>query len=394
MQYDFTSIIPRNHMGAIKWDSVEPKNVLGQVNVPLSVADMEFKTCPQIIDAIKKAADFGVFGYTYLPPTYQESVVSWMEKRHGWHIKPSWIEQTWGVVMALYHAIRAYSQEGDEIIIQTPVYYPFFSSVRDTGRTLVESPLVIRDGRYQMDFEDLRSKAKTARLMILCSPHNPAGRVWTREELTTLGDICLENDVLLISDEIHFDLVHPPHKHTVYATLGEIYADNSIVCTSPAKTFNLAGMPMSNIIISNPELKKKFQQSCRSAGIEFYSYFGYAACEAAYLHGEEWLEELLQVVRDNYRVFKDFMAEHFPEITVYDMEGTYLAWFDCRSLGLGNRQLELFLTQEASLYLNQGYVFGKTGSEFLRINLACPTSVIRDSLTRFYAAAKRCQVIE
>ncbi len=380
-------------MGAIKWDSISQQSVMGQVNVPLSVADMEFKACPHIITAIKKAADFGVFGYTYLPPAYTASVADWMEKRHGWSIQPEWIEQTWGVVLALYHAIRAYSQEGDEVIIQTPVYYPFFSAVKDTGRTLVESPLKIVHGRYEMDFEDLRKKAKTARLMILCSPHNPVGRVWTEEELKTLGDICLANDVLLISDEIHFDLIHGPHKHTVYATLGEAYAENSIVCTSPNKTFNLAGMPMSNIIISNPDLRKKFQEASRTAGTEFYSYFGYAACEAGYTLGEEWLEEMLGVVWHNYQVFKSFMAEHFPDVFVHDMQGTYLAWFDCSTFGLGNRQLELFLKKEAALYLNQGYVFGKTGSQFLRINLACPTSVIENALDRLYAAAKRCEII-
>jgi putative C-S lyase len=393
MNYDFTSIIPRNQMGAIKWDSMSKQSVMDQVNVPLSVADMEFKTCSNIITAIKKAADFGVFGYTYLPPTYTTSVVDWMEKRHGWSIQPEWIEQTWGVVMALYHAIRAYSQEGDEVIIQTPVYYPFFSAVKDTGRVLVESPLQIVQGRYEMDFEDLKEKAKTARLMILCSPHNPVGRVWTEEELRTLGDICLANDVLLISDEIHSDLIHGTHKHTVYAKLGEAYAENSIVCTSPNKTFNLAGMPMSNIIISNPDLRKKFQDASRMAGTEFYGYFGYAACEAGYTLGEKWLEEMLSVVWHNYQVFKSFMAEHFPEVIVHDMQGTYLAWFDCSSFGLGNRQLELFLKEEASLYLNQGYVFGKTGSQFLRINLACPTSVIENALDRLYAAAKRCEII-
>lgn len=386
MKYDFTTVVSRKNTGAMKWDEMETSMGDKPDVVPLSVADMEFKACPEIVEGIKAAADKGIFGYTYCPPGYMDSVVRWMDSRHGWKIEPEWVEQTWGVILALYNAIRAFTDEGDGIIIQTPVYYPFFGAISDNRRRIIENPLKMVDGRYEMDYDDLRKKAKDAKMMILCSPHNPVGRVWTKEELYEAGTICRENQLIVISDEIHFDIIMPGYEHTVFADVSPEFADYCMVCTSPSKTFNLAGLNLANIIIKNPEMMEKYKKACLESATDYNSFFGYAACAAGYTEGSGWLGQMIDTVYSNYRVLKEFMKENFPEVYVFNLEGTYLAWLDCRCFGMEPKEMERFMTDKAWLFLDQGYMFGSQGEGFARINLACPESVLKEALQRLKKA--------
>ena len=380
MKYDFETFRLRRGVSALKWDMIgdQPDDV-----VPLSVADMELLSPPQIINAMKETAEYGMYGYSWWDEKYGKAVQHWMKTRHNWEIDPSWIVQTNGVVPALHAAVRAYTQPGDNVLLITPVYYPFYRAVQRNKRNIVESPLKLEDGRYQIDFEDLEAKARQCKMLILCSPHNPVARVWTEEELRRIGDICLENNVLVVSDEIHFDLVMPGYKHTVYATLGEKYAQNCLVCTAPSKTFSLAAMSMSNIIIPNKELREAFDVEVNTSGCYTYNIFGLRATEVGYTECADWVDELLEHIHGNYLYFKNFMAEHFPAVKVFDLEGTYLCWFDCRCFGLKGEALEKVMKEEAKLYLDDGYIFGEAGDGFERINLACSRKVLENSLERF-----------
>lgn len=383
MKYDFQTVVSRKNTGAMKWEESVTSTGFRPEVVPLSVADMEFKACPEIVQGIKDAADTGVFGYTYNPPGFMDALVNWMKNRHDWEIKPEWVEQTWGVILALYNCIRSYSEEGDKVIIQTPVYYPFFDAIRDTGRELVESPLKLVDGHYEMDYEDFAEKAKDAKMVLFCSPHNPVGRVWTREELERFAEICIENDLIVVADEIHFDIIMPEYKHVAMGTVSEKLNERLVVCTSPSKTFNLAGLNLANIIIQNPEMMEKYKYTCLHSATDYNNFFGYAACTAGYAKGEAWLDQMIATVESNYKVFKEFMNKNFPKVKVFDLEGTYLCWFDCKCFGLTGKELERKLVDEAWLFLDHGYVFGETGEGFERINLACPESVLTDALERF-----------
>lgn len=380
MKYDFETFHLRRGVSAIKWDSIGQQ---ADDVVPLSVADMELMSPPQIIKAVTEAAEYGMYGYSWWDEKYGKAVQHWMKTRHDWEIDPSWIIQTNGVVPALYAAVRAYTQPGDNVLMITPVYYPFYRAVLRNERKIVESPLKLEDGHYHIDFEDLAEKAKQCKMLILCSPHNPVSRVWTEEELRRIGDICLENNVLVVSDEIHFDLVMPGYKHTVYATLGEKYAQNCLVCTAPSKTFSLAAMGMSNIIIPNKELREAFDFQVNVSGCYTYNVFGLRATEVGYTQCADWVDELLEHIHGNYLYFKDFMAQNFPAVKVFDLEGTYLCWFDCRCFGLKGEELEKVLKEEAKLFLDDGYIFGEAGDGFERINLACSRKVLENSLERF-----------
>ena len=389
MKYDFQTFHLRRGIEAIKWDSIgnQPDDV-----VPLSVADMELLSPPQIISALKETAEFGMWGYTWWGERYGKAVQHWMRTRHNWEIDPAWIVQTNGVVQGLYAAVRCFTQPGDNVLIQPPVYYPFRRSIELNGRKTIENPLKLVDGRYEIDFDDFAEKAKQAKMFILCNPHNPVGRVWTPEELRRMGDICLENNVLVVSDDIHFDLIMPGYKHTVYATLGEKYAQNCIMLTAPSKTFSLAALCVANAIIPNKELHQRFYDEVNVSGCYTYSIFGVRALEVGYTECADWVDELLQHIHGNYLYVKNYMAENFPQIKVFDLEGTYLCWFDCRCFGLDEKALEKKMVEEAKLYLDEGYLFGKEGAGFERINLACPRSVLEKSLARFgeaFAAYKQ-----
>ncbi|MDR0670455.1 MAG: PatB family C-S lyase [Treponema sp.] len=388
--YDFTSRIDRSGVGSDKWDEMKKRNpAVGGDIVPLSVADMEFKMAPEIVGGLKECLDTLVLGYTGPTERYYEAVRLWMKNRHSWDIEDQWLVNSNGVVAALYNCVKAFAAPGQGVIVMPPVYYPFFMAIERNKRALVANRLLKRNGRYEIDFDDLEAKASDPnnKLLLFCSPHNPVGRVWEREELKKLGDICLRHDVKIVSDEVHFDLVMPGFSHTVLASLGEEYARNTITCTAPSKTFNLAGMRSSNIIIPDGELRRKYlEEICRGMSRPALNILGYRACEIAYTRCGAWLGELITVIDNNRKTVEEFMARRIPAIRVFPLEGTYLQWWDCRDLGMDYRELEHFMVNKARLFLDEGYVFGEEGRGYERINLACPAPVLEAALERLERA--------
>ncbi len=390
MRYDFDTIIDRRNTGSSKWD-MSPLPVRRAGVPPLSVADMEFMPAPEIQDALIEAAR-QIPGYTLPDTAYLDAVAGWMKRRHGWEIDPNWVCPANGVVAALSVAVRAFTEPNDAVVIQPPVYYPFHSVVEKNGRKLLENPLVKAEDGYRMDFEQLErlcARAET-KMMILCSPHNPVGRVWTREELARLGTICAANGVLVVSDEIHFDILLPGQTHTVFSTLPGML-EKSIVCTSPSKTFNLAGLQCANILIADENLRARFKRRRALDGLSGVPAFGRAACIAAYTRGEKWADEMLRYVAENFAFLYDFAREKLPEISVEPAQGTYLAWMNCRGLDMRDDDaLESFCVNDALLALDPGYIFGKGGQQYLRWNLAVPRTVLQSALMRFeYAVHNR-----
>ncbi len=382
-KYDFDEVIDRRHTSSMKWDTNKDEGIL-----PLWVADMDFRSPRPVIDAVKEIAERGIYGYTFAPESYHEAVAEWLLKRHAMETRGEWIKFGPGVVPAINMLIRAFTETGDKVIIQRPVYYPFFISIDNNHRQILDNPLKYNDGQYEMDFEDLESKAADpqAKLLILCSPHNPVGRVWTKEELTRLGEICLRNGVIVISDEIHHDLIFRGNKHTAFATISEDFAQNSVTCTAPSKTFNLAGLQTSTIIIPNERLRARYSEVLESNFLRRPNIFGIAALDAAYRHGEEWLEELLDYLQGNLDFLTDFVERRMPQIKVVKPQGTYLVWMDFRELGMRGRQLEDFMLNRARLWLDEGYIFGSTGDGFERINIACPRATLTEALNRLSSA--------
>ena len=377
MKYDFNTIIERKNTSCIKYDPVsrgKPEDVL-----PLWVADMDFAAPPCVKDALVSRAQHGIFGYSEPDASYWTAVQNWFKNRFDWNTEKDWLCITPGVVNALYLAVRAFTKPGDAVLIQQPVYYPFFSSVQKTGRKLLVNELVYDDGSYTINFEDFENKIKNAKLFILCSPHNPVGRVWTREELFRMGEICLRYNVMVIADEIHQDIVFSPNKHCVFAALDNRFANITITCTAPSKTFNLAGLNHANIFISNEKLRSLFKQEYESCGLSQPNIMGLISCEAAYTDGAGWLDELISYLADNMSLLNNFLLTSFPKIKLVKPEGTYLAWLDCRELELTSRELDAAITHKAKLWLNDGPVFGKGGSGFQRMNAACPRSVLQNA---------------
>ncbi len=388
--YDFTTVVARSGMSSVKWEAMYRANPAVPAGIPpFSVADLDVKHAPEITEGLKAFLDEAVLGYTTPPTAFIEAVVGWMQRRHGWTVDPEWLVQTNGVVPAFFNAIRAYTEPGDGVIIQTPAYYPFYMAVERNRRRLVRNPLVLRDGHYRMDFAQLaRAAAEPGnKILLFCSPHNPTGRVWTPEELRRVADIVVENDLILISDEIHFDLILPGHQHTVMSTLGEAIAERTLVCTAPSKTFNLAGMQVSNIVIPNADLRVRFQAELEAIGHHFLTILGYKACELAYNRGEPWLAGLLALVRHNHERVKAFMAERMPEVTVFDLEGTYLQWMDFRALGKNAGELQSINEQQALVFFDEGIIFGEAeGAGFERMNLASPAWAVEQALERLACA--------
>lgn len=389
MKYDFTTLESRKNTGSIKWEQMYEwnPNVADNI-VPLSVADMELKPVPEVIEGLKKYLDKVILGYTAAYPSFLNSVISWIEKRHKYRVEKEWIVNTPGVVNAFYAAVNAFTNPGDGVIIFRPVYYPFSMAIEKNNRKIVNCPLIETDGYYTIDFEKLENLAKKAenKLIIFCSPHNPIGRVWKKDELKKLGEIAVKNNTIIVSDEIWCDIIMPGYKHFMMGRLGGEIEDNLILCTAPSKTFNLAGMATSNIIIKNKELRDKYSETLqvmRSASINI---LGYKACELAYTYGEEWLFELIKLIDTNQKIVKKFFDEKFPKIKARLIEGTYLQWIDFRALNLSNEELENFMHMEAEFFTDEGYIFGDEGSGYERINLAAPTWVIEDSLKRLEKA--------
>lgn len=380
---DFDRVINRYDTNCLKYDFAvqrgKPEGVL-----PLWVADMDFMTSSYVQEAIIKQAEHGIFGYSEVRERYFEVLKGWMKRHHDWEIKSEWLVKTPGIVFALAMAVKAFTNEGDAVLLQLPVYYPFSEVIEDNRRKLVSNTLKQdENGKYYIDFEDFEDKIvkEKIKLFFLCNPHNPVGRVFTKEELTRIGDICVKHHVIVVSDEIHADFVFKG-KHIVFADIKEEYKEISITCTSPSKTFNLAGFQISNIFIPNPEIRKKFEKEVAAAGYSQLGIMGLVACEAAYRDGEEWYNAMFEYVKANIEYTKEFFETRLPKIKMTDLEGTYLVWLDFRELGLTNEQLEKLIIKKAGLWLDSGAIFGESGLGFQRINVACPRSILKEALER------------
>ena len=382
MKYDFDEIIPRRHTNSYKWDGATDSDVL-----PLWVADMDFRTAPAVTEALKQRVEHGIFGYTRVPDEYYGAVTAWFKRRHGWDIRREWMIYTSGVVPAISAIIKALTAPGDKVLVQTPVYNCFFSSIRNNGCEVASSPLVYEDRTYRMDLEDLERKAsdEKTKVMLLCNPHNPAGRVWTREELTAVGEICIRHGVTVVSDEIHCELVYSGHRHIPFASISDDFLRHSVTCVSPSKAFNIAGLQIANIIAPDETMRRRIDKAININEVCDVNPFGVIATMAAYNEGEEWLGQLLDYLWQNYLFLVEFCRTQLPDFPVARLEGTYLAWMDCRALGIGSEELEQLLVGEAKLWLNAGTMYGAEGEGFMRWNLACPRSVLEQALARFKA---------
>ena len=380
---DFDRIIDRKNTRCLKYDFAVKRGMPEDV-LPLWVADMDFETSSYIEDALTERVKEGIFGYSEVETPYFEIVKNWMVKHHNWEPQEKWLIKTPGVVFALAMAVKAYTDPGDKVLLQQPVYYPFSEVITDNGREVVSNDLVLtEDGTYKIDFADFEQKiiVNGIKLFLLCSPHNPVGRVWTKEELEKIGDICVKHGVTVVSDEIHNDFIWKG-THTVFAGIKKEFADISVTCTSPSKTFNLASMLISNIFIPNQILRRKFRKEMDRAGISQLSVLGLVATEAAYAHGDEWYAAMKNYVRDNIAFARAYVEENLPGVRMIDTQGTYLIWLDFRQTGLTVEQLDHKIIYEAGLWLDSGKIFGKTGEGFERINVACPRAVLQEALDR------------
>ncbi len=380
MKYDFDTIVDRKGTNCLKYDFAQERGKEADV-LPLWVADMDFRTAPEILNQMQKVLNHGIFGYSEVKEDYFKVLSDWYLKHFNWKTENEWLVKTPGVVFAIAAAIRAFTNEGDSVLIQQPVYYPFAQTIIDNSRKLVNNPLKLINGHYEIDFEDFEEKIikNNVKLFVLCSPHNPVGRVWKKDELKRLGDICILHNVIVVSDEIHNDFVYKGNKHFVFSSLDEKYAQNSVICTAPSKTFNLAGLQVSNIFIVNKELREKFIKAVDATGYSQLNVFGLAAAKAAYEYGEEWLIELKDYIYQNLCFVRKFLKERLPEIKLIEPEGTYLIWLDFRDLKLTEKEREKLL-KEAKLWLDSGIMFGANGEGFERINIACPRKIIKQAL--------------
>jgi len=381
MEYNFDEIIERDNTASVKYDL--RKELFNKEDViPMWVADMDFKTPPFIIDAIKERASHEIFGYSIRPKSYFEAIKGWLKRRQNWDIDTNWISFSPGIVPAVNMAVMAFTNSGDKVIVQPPVYFPFFSAVKNNNRELVENPLKLKNNRYYIDFDDLEPKLESAKMIILSSPHNPGGSVWTKSELKKLGEMCVKHNVLIMSDEIHGDLVFKDHTFTPMASISKSIANYTVTFIAPSKTFNLAALATSSVIISNKELKEKFDKVVDTIHVGMGNVFGTVASEAAYTHGDGWLNELLEYLSDNLDFLDDYLKTKVPQIKMLRPEGTYLVWLDCSELDLNGKDLKDFMIEDAGLGFNDGRMFGTGGEGFMRMNIACPKQTVLDALIR------------
>lgn len=384
----FDTVIGRQNSGSTKWD--DATTLFGSKDVlPFWVADMDFAAPPAVTEALAARVEHGIFGYPSPHSYAYDAVAAWLENRHNWQANPDWMLSTPGVVTAITLAVQTFTNPNDKVIIQPPVYPPFFSSVASQGRTVLENPLIYVDGEYRIDFDDLAAKAKEAKMLILCSPHNPVGRVWSQSELTRLINICLENNVLILADEIHGDLVYSGHQYIPLASLETDNADKIITLTAPSKTFNIAGLYTSIAIIPDNKFRRQFSQVLQQLGINKSNVFGITALEAAYRHSGPWLDELLVYLEGNAQYLTEFIAANIPAIKVDKPQGTYLAWLDCRNLNLTQQELAKFFAHKAKVGLNDGATFGQQGNGFMRLNFGCPRPVLAEGLSRIAQAVNQ-----
>lgn len=386
MIYDFDKIVNRFNTNSIKWDQLN--EMYGNNDIlPMWIADMDFEVCYKIKDALLKRVNHGIFGYNFISNEYLNAVTNWMKRRHDWTIKNDWIRCTPGVVPALNFAINTISSPGDEIIIQTPVYFPFARSIKNNGRIVVENPLIYENNTYKMDLADLESKiTNKTRAIILCNPHNPVGRVWTKKELTELGNICLKHNVFVLSDEIHSDIIYKGNKQIPFASISDDFAQNSITCTSPSKTFNIAGLQVSNIIIPNERIRNLFTIEKEKFSIEKPNILGCVALIEAYNECEDWVFQLLNYLESNLNYLIKFFEEKIKKIKVIKPQGTYLVWLDCSELNMNANELKNFFVNKAKIGLDDGIMFGRQAEKFERINIACPRKTLEDALNRIEKA--------
>lgn len=390
MPVDFDTVPNRRGTNCFKYDFAREMGMPEDV-LPLWVADMDFPTAPAVLERLHALAEHGIFGYTGVKDAYFSAVHNWYAQRFGWETQRSWLVTTPGVVFAIAIAIRAFTQKGDAILIQQPVYYPFANKVTENDRQLVVNPLVLKNGRYEMDFADMERKIVDyhVKMLLLCSPHNPVGRVWTKEELLRVGEICQKHGVLVVSDEIHADFTYAGHTHRVFASLKSEFADFTITCTAPSKTFNLAGLQNSNIFIPNRQLRHAYKKELSACGCGGTNCMGMAACQAAYEAGADWLEQLKQYLAGNLAYIRQFLREKLPDIALIEPEGTYLVWLDLRKLGLTEQQQRQLIVQDAKLWLDAGTLFGQGGEGFERINIACPRTTIEQAMQRLEHAVHK-----
>jgi cysteine-S-conjugate beta-lyase len=389
MPFDFDTLPNRRNTHSYKWD--QSKSLFGQPDIlPLWVADMDFEGPPAIKKAIKQRAAQGIYGYTIRPESYVQSIIGWFERRHRWSIQSEWLSYVPGIVPALSLSVELFSEPGSSVILQSPVYYPFYEVIRMNGRVPAVSPLTEVDGKFVMNYEHLEQLMQQgAKLMLLCSPHNPGGRVWTREELQKLGQLCLQYGVTVVSDEIHCDLTLFGNKHVPFASISDEFAQASITCLAPSKTFNLPGLQAAFTVIPDPKKRKAFDYRIKALSLHMMHYFTPDAVTAAYNEGEPWLEALLEYIQGNVEFAIDYLQRELPEARPMRPEGTYLLWVDCRGLGLDIPGLKDLMYHKAKVAFNEGSVFGKEGEGFLRINLACPRSVVQQALEQFAAAYRK-----
>lgn len=378
--FNFDTVINRRGTNSYKWDIVKEEDV-----IPLWVADMDFKAAPAILEALKKRVEHGVFGYTLVPDSYYEAIINWFARRHNWQIDRSWIIYTTGVVPAVSCAIKALTLPGEKVLIQTPDYNCFFSSIKNNGCEVAENELVRRGDSYEVDFEDFERQCADEKttVFLLCNPHNPAGRVWTKEELERMNDICLTHGVRAISDEIHCELVMPGHRFTPFAAISDACRDNSVVLNSPTKAFNIAGLQIANIICADPAMRRRIDRAVNINEVCDVNPFGVVALQAAYNESEEWLDSLNHYIWGNYLALKEFIAKELPRLEVTRLEGTYLAWVDIKATGLTSDEAYGKLMKEGRVYVNSGTMYGRRAGEgYLRINLACPRATLLEGMKR------------
>ncbi|MBT9775882.1 putative C-S lyase [Clostridium sp. MCC353] len=377
MTYDFDKLTDRRGTNSLKWDVAENE-------LPMWVADMDFETAPEITEALKKRAAHGIFGYTVVPDAWKEAVSGWWERRHGFKMEQDWLIFCTGVVPAISSAVRKLTAVGENVLVQTPVYNVFFNSIRNNGRNIVENRLLYREGAYQIDWEDLENKLKDPQttLMILCNPHNPTGSIWTREELARIGELCTDNHVLVLSDEIHCDLTEPGYEYTPFASVSEICAQNSVTCIAPTKAFNLAGLQTAAVAVPNEAVRHKMDRALNTDEVAEPNAFAIDAAIAAFTKGDTWLDELREYLARNRKMVQNFLEQELPNVRLVPSHATYLLWLDCSRVIGDAVELSRYLRKETGLYVSAGISYGEAGRQFLRLNIACPGERLSEGLKR------------
>lgn len=382
----FDTVYDRTNTRSVKWDEIETIFQADDV-LPMWVADMDFKVPQAVTDALMERVEHGIFGYTVIDEDVKKSITNWVKRRHDWDIQTEWLSFSPGVVKSLHIAIQVFTKPEDKVLVQTPVYNPFYTAIENHNRTIIRNPLIREGNTYKIDFEDFEEKIKEGvKAFILCSPHNPVGRVWTKEELEEMARICLKYDVLIISDDIHCDLLYPGQRHIPIASLSEAISKQTITCMSPTKTFNLAGLQASYMVTEDEEKREKIEAYLLKHGLKMLNTMGVSALEAAYNHGDEWLDELMQVLNDHKNYVKERFESEAKELKLIDAEGTYLLWVDCTDLGFTDDELVKFMIQDAKVGLNPGSNYGPEGEQFMRINIACPRATLEEGINRIINA--------